>query len=156
MKWPDELVCAHELGHLITAKELGLESQGVKIMTSWWSGEITAAYCDLRSFMYPTPGDNPEPDGWDKYRAMLVMTAGGQAAAEHWFTLNDRPIEDTSRGGGDSDYASFHRDAPVMPGAPSWDQAKEEARHIILPRWDEVVALTPVLIEERKMAGSKV
>lgn len=155
MNWPDELVCAHELGHLISAKELGLESQGIKLIASWWSGEITSGYCDLRGFMHPTPGDNPEPGGWDKYRGMLVMTAGGQAAAERWFTLNDLPIEDTTRGT-DGDYAMFHKDAPLMPNAPSWDQAMDEARNIIVSRWDEVVALTPVLLEKHRLAGSKV
>jgi len=152
MKWPDELIAAHELGHVIAAQAADVPLGDVRVMTSWWSGEVNSGYCELKSFMYPVPGNNPAPGAWDIYRGMLVMTAGGQAAAEHWFLLNDLPVEFTA----DSDREAFRRDAEVMPGAPSWDQALEEARQLILPRWDDIVAFIPVLLEKRRLAGSKV
>jgi hypothetical protein len=152
MEWPDELVAAHELGHVISAQEGDVPLGDVRIMTSWWSGEVNGGFCELKSFLYPVPGNNPAPGAWDIYRGMLVMTAGGQAAAEHWFQLNDMPVDFTAG----SDYTAFRADAAVMPNAPSWDQAMEAARHIILPRWDELLAKIPVLLEKRRMAGNKV
>lgn len=152
MKWPDELVAAHELGHLIVVDETGLRSRGIKLETSWWSDEVSGAYCDLRGFQFPVPGNNPEPGGWDLYRGMLIMTAAGQAASEHWFELHDHRVDWTAG----SDYAAFCKDAPVMPNAPSWDEAKAEAKHLIVARWDEIEALTPELVEKRRMAGSRV
>lgn len=151
MKWPDELVAAHELGHAIVSQETGLTPGNIRLETSWWSDEITGGYCELRSFRYPGP-DNDAAGGWNLYRGMLIMTAAGQAASEHWFQLNDQPVDFTAG----SDYAMFRADAEVMPNAPTWDQALEEARHIILARWDDVVALTPALLDKRRMAGSKI
>jgi hypothetical protein len=152
MSWDPEMIAAHELGHLVVLKNQGHDSEGIRLMTSWWSGDVVAGYCDLRGFMHPTPGDNPEPGGWDLYRGMLVMTAAGQAASEHWFQLHGEPVQFTAG----SDYAMFVEDAVLMPNAPSWDQAKEEARQIIVPRWDEIVELIPGLIENRRLSGGKV
>jgi hypothetical protein len=149
MKWPDELIAAHELGHLIAVEETGLESRGIKLETSWWSDEITGGYCDLRSFRYPVDGSAKD---WTLYRGMLLVTAAGQAASEHWFQLHDQPVQFTAG----SDRAFFAQDAPLMPDAPSWEQAVEEAKHLVVPRWDDVVALTPTLLEKRRMATGRV
>lgn len=149
MKWPDEMVAAHELGHLITAKEVGLGSRGITLETSFWSSEITGGYCDLRSFKYPVDGSAKD---WTLYRGMLLVDAAGQAASEYWFQLHGLPIEFTAG----SDFGFFTEDAPLMPNAPTWDEAKEEARQIIVPRWDEVVELTPGLIADRRLSGGRV
>lgn len=151
MSWPEELVVAHELGHAIVAQEVGLTMGEIRLETSWFSNAITGGYCELKSFQYPGE-DNDDPNGWDLYRGMLLMTAGGQAAAGHWFQLNGQSVQNTAG----SDRIIFNTEAPVMPNAPSWEQAVEEARHLILPRWDDVVRLTPVLLEKRRLAGSKV
>jgi hypothetical protein len=150
MNWPDELICAHELGHAIVGQEEGLAGE-IRLEVSWWSNAITGGFCELKSLRYPEE-DTGNPDDWKAYRGMLLMTAGGQAASEHWFQLRDQRIEDTAG----SDRIIFNTDAPVMPNAPSWEQAVEEAKHLILPRWDDVVRLTPELLERRRMAGSKV
>lgn len=151
MKWPDELVAAHELGHAIVAQEVGLTMGEIRLETAWLSNAITGGYCELKGFRYPDE-DNDDPRGWRLYRGMLLMTAGGQAAAEHWFQLHDQHVANTAG----SDRIIFNTDAPVMPGAPSWEQAVEEAKHLILPRWDDVIALTPTLLEKRRMAAGKV
>lgn len=152
MKWSDEMVAAHELGHAIVAQETGLTPGNIRVERSWWSNEIVSGYCELGSFMYPVPGDNPEPGGWDLFRGMLIMTAAGQAASAHWFRLNDQPVEFTA----DHDYAAFRKDAQLMPNAPSWEQALEEATHLVVARWDDVVENTPVLLEKHRVDGSKV
>jgi hypothetical protein len=149
MSWDPEMIAAHELGHLIVAKETGHRSNGIRLMTSWWSGEVTSGYCDLRSFRYPVDGSAKD---WDLYRGMLLVYAGGQAAAEHWYQLRGQPVEFTAG----SDLQFFTEDAPLMPNAPTWEQAQDEARQIIVARWDEVVKLTPGLIADRRLAGGRV
>jgi hypothetical protein len=152
MSWDPEMVAAHELGHAIVARECGLTPGNIKMEISWWSGEATSGYCELKSFMYPVPGDNPEPGGWKLYRGMLIMTAAGQVASEHWFQLRGQPIQHVSG----SDYEMFVQDAVVMPNPPTWDQAKEEARQIVVAHWEEIVQLTPALVENRRLSGGKV
>jgi hypothetical protein len=149
VSWDPEMIAAHELGHLIVAKATGHRSDGIRLMTSWWSGDVTGGYCDLRSFRYPVDGSAKD---WALYRGMLLVYAGGQAASEHWFELHGQPIRFTAG----SDLEFFTEDAPLMPDAPTWDQALAEVREIIVPRWDEVVELTPALIEDRRLAGGKV
>lgn len=149
MSWDPEMIAAHELGHLIVIRETGLESRGIKLETSFWSGEVVGGYCDLRSFRYPVDGS---AEDWALYRGMLLVFAAGQAAHEHWFQLRGERVQVPAG----SDYEFFAQDAPLMPNAPSWDQAKEEARQIIVPRWDEIVRLTPELIKNRRLSGGKV
>lgn len=149
MSWDPELIAAHELGHLIVLKETGHRSDGIRLSASWWSGEVTGGYCDLRSFRYPADGSAKD---WALYRGMLLVCAAGQAASEHWFRLHDQPVQFT----GASDREFFAEDAPLMPNPPTWDQALAEAREIIVPRWDEVVELTPGLIADRRLSAGKV
>jgi len=151
MSWPEELIAAHELGHAIVAQETGLKLGEIRLTAGWFSNAITGGYCELGSLRYPDE-DTGDPNDWKAYRGMLLMTAGGQAASEHWFQLHDQRVQNTAG----SDRIIFNTDAPVMPDAPSWEQAVEEARHLILPRWDDVIRLTPVLLERRRMAGNKV
>lgn len=152
MSWDPEMIVAHELGHLIVSHETGLALGNIKLETSFWTGEVNGGYCELRSLRYPAEGQETTTKDWAAYRGMLLMTAGGQAASEYWFQLHDRPIEFTAG----SDYAMFSQDAPVMPNAPTWEQAKEEARQIIVSRWGEVVQLTPGLIANRRLSGGRV
>lgn len=144
MSWDPELVAAHELGHAIAARETGIRLGDIRVTSSWLSG--MAGYCVVRQMKIPCDAEGNITD-WSTHEGLLVMTAAGQAASSHWFQLHGMPIAETAG----EDRFLFAQDAAEMPNPMSWEEASDRARHIVVSHWDEIIDLTPRLLERGRL-----
>lgn len=149
--FPDEMVGAHELGHAIAARECGVPIGEIRAFSPFFSfsNQLTG-YCTLRSMRVKCDAEGMIVD--KRWEGLLIMTAAGQVASEHWYRLHDLPMEETAG----TDRVLFAEDAALMENPLTWDEAAEKARHIIVACWAEIVELTPELLERGRMSRGQV
>lgn len=149
MSWDPEMVATHELAHAIAGREMGIRLGPIRVTSSWLSG--MSGYCVVRQMKIPCDEQGNITD-WSTHEGLLVMTAAGQAGSAHWFQLHGLPVAETAG----EDRMLFAQDAAEMPNPLSWEEASDRARHIVLAAWDEIVELTPLLLESGRLSGGKV
>lgn len=141
-------VAAHELGHAILARESGIRVGEIRVYSPWLSKGMIG-YCMVKNIEPPTLETRRDRRA---YKLYLAINAAGQAASEHWFRLRGEPVEFTAW----ADHENFLAEVAHLPERWSWDEAMSLARDVILPRWSEIEALTPRLVEKGRLDGRKV
>lgn len=144
MSWDPELVGTHEIAHAIAARETGIRLGAIRVTSNWLSG--MSGYCAVRQMKIPCDAEGNITD-WSTHEGLLTMTAAGQVASAHWFQLHGLPVQETAA----EDRMLFAQDAAEMPNPPTWEEASDRARHIVLANWDEIVELVPQLLETGRL-----
>jgi hypothetical protein len=132
--------CAHELGHAIVMRELGLTPAIVRVHPFWGGG-----YCQTEERI----------ETWQQYAHCGVIALAGWEGENHWRML--RGLSGASTWGASSDTSYFRRALRDIKQYSEGEvtlkehQARAEAMEILLAHWEELEGLIPELADRTKI-----